>query len=131
MFDYWYTVGGGKESHTTTQTVVLVPGANHALPDLQMTPENVLTRIAEKFGYQDIDFDENPEFSQRYVLRGENEAAIRSAFSAGTLAYFAAHQGWTVEVRSGAVAVYRANSRAKPGDIRPFIDEALAAVREL
>jgi hypothetical protein len=131
VFDYRYTIGSGKQSNTTDQTVVLVPGAKPSLPDLQMAPENPITRIAEKFGYQDIDLESSPEFSRRYVVRGADEAAIRAALYPRATSYFAAHEGWMVEVQSGTVGIYRGDSRPKPGDMRTFIEDALAAARSL
>jgi hypothetical protein len=130
-FDYRYSVGSGKHRHTTEQTVVLLPSAKPSLPDLQLAPENPLFKIAEMFGYQDIDIESSPEFSQRYLLRGTDEAAIRAAVYPGATSYFAAHQGWTVEARSGSVALYRANIRAKADNVRAFIAEALSAARSL
>jgi len=131
VFDYRYTTGSGKNQHTHSQTVVLLPRAKMSLPDLQLAPENALLRIAEVFGYQDIDLESSPEFSKRYVVRGADEAAIRAALYPGAASHFAQHEGWTVELKSGSVAIYRANRRAKPEDMRMFIEDALAAARSL
>jgi len=131
VFDYRYTTGGGKHQQTHTQTVVLLPSARPSLPDLQMAPENPLHKIAEIFGYQDIDIESSPEFSRRYIVKGPDEAAIRAALYPGATSYFGEHGGWTVEVQSGTVCIYRANSRPKPEDVRPFIADACAAARSL
>ncbi len=131
VFDYTYTTGSGKNQNTHSQTVVLLPSAKISVPDLQMAPENPLVRIAEAFGYQDIDIESSPEFSRRYIVRGADEAAIRAALYPGATSYFAAHEGWTVEVKSGALAIYRANRRVKPEDVRKFIEDASAAARNL
>jgi hypothetical protein len=127
VFDYQFTVGSGKGRHTTTQTVVVLPSAKGSLPDLQMAPENPLTRIAEAFGYQDIDIESAPEFSRRYILRGADEAAVRAALHPSATSYFAGHEGWSVEVQSGTVGIYRADWRPKPEDVRTFIEDACAA----
>lgn len=131
VFDYRYTTGSGKNKNASCQTVVLLPSAKRGLPDLQMAPENPLTRLAETFGFQDIDIDSSPEFSSRYIVRGADEAAIRAALAPRAASYFAAHEGWSVEARAGSVAVYRAQRRPKPEELRAFIDEACAAVRSL
>jgi carbonic anhydrase len=131
VFDYWYTTGSGKSQHTAAQTVVLLPSAKNFLPDLQMAPENPITRIAEAFGYQDIDIDSSPEFSRRYIVRGADETAIRAALHPGATSYFAEHEGWTVEVQSGTVGIYRNDSRPKAVDMRTFIEDARAAARSL
>jgi hypothetical protein len=131
VFDYRYTIGSGKGRYTTIQTVVLLPSVKDSLPDLQMAPENPLIKIAEALGYQDIDIESAPEFSRRYILRGADEAAIRAALHPGATSYFAGHEGWTVEVQSGTVGIYRADIRPKPADMRTFIEDACAAARSL
>ncbi len=131
VFDYSYTVGSGKQRNSTEQTVVLVPLLDRSLPGLQLAPESPITRMAEKFGYQDIDFASAPEFSQRYVVQGQDVAAIQAALERGASTWFAAHEGWSVEARSRSAAIYRANRRPAPAEMRAFIEDALAAARAL
>jgi hypothetical protein len=131
VFDFRYTTGGGKHQHTSLQTVVMLPSAKPTLPDLQMAPENPLHKIAEAFGYQDIDIESHPEFSKRYIVKGADEEAVKAALYPHAAAYFAEHEGWTVEARSGTIAIYRANSRPKPDDFRMFVEEACTAARTL
>jgi hypothetical protein len=131
LFDYQYTVGGGKESHTSRQTVAFYPGSAAGLPDFILAPEHVFHRIGRLFGYQDINFETNPEFSSRYLLRGPDETAIRAAFQGGILSAFERQPGWTVEVARGTVAFYRARKRVKPEEMRTFLDESRALLQLL
>lgn len=131
IFDYRYTVGGGKESHTYAQTVALYPHAAPGLPDLALAPENVFHKIGHAFGYQDINFASNPAFSSRYLLRGPDEMAIRSAFGPDILAYFEQQLGWTVEVQAGSVGIYRSGKRVKPEDMATFKEDTQAVARAL
>ncbi len=129
LFDYKYTTGSGKNSHTWHQTVALFPKAGEGLPDLVLAPENVFHKIGAVFGYQDIDFDTSPEFSSHYLLRGPDETAIRSAFSADALSFFAQQRGWHVEIAGGSIAVYRSDKRCKPEDLRTFLEETQTVLR--
>jgi len=131
VFDYRYTTGGGKDSHTWIQTITLYPGGGRGLPDFVLAPEGVFHKIGQAFGYQDIDFDSNPDFSSRYLLRGADEAAVRAAFTPETLSFFETEPGWTVEVRAGSVGVYRAHKRCKPEDISTFTERSRAVLRAL
>jgi hypothetical protein len=131
VFDYRYTTGGGKESHTYIQTIALYPGGGRALPDFMLAPESVFHKIGQAFGYQDIDFDSNPEFSSQYLLRGADETAIRAAFTPETLSFFQTEPGWTVEVRAGTAGVYRAHKRCKPEDLSTFVEQSRAVLRAL
>jgi len=129
VLDYQYTVGGGKNSHTYSQTLALFPGGGPGVPDFSLEPENFLHKIGEVFGYQDIDFDSNPEFSGAYLLRGPDEAAIRTAITSDIQGYFAQQPGWHVEVRSGNVGIYRSGKRCKPEETPAFLAEALGVLR--
>ncbi len=132
VFDYRYTVGRGKQSHTSDQTIALYPGTGRALPDFQMAPENLFfDKLNQVLGYQDIDFDSNPEFSSRYILRGPDEHAIRSAFSGDMQSFLAAHEGWTVETQAGTVAIYRAAQRVKPEGLSDFLEQSRAVLTAL
>ena len=131
LFDYRYTVGGGKESHTWHQTVALYRDGGRALPDFVMAPENVFHKIGQAFGYQDIDFDSNPVFSSRYLLRGSDDAAVRAAFTAEALSFFEMELGWTVEVRAGNLGAYRAGKRCRPEDLSTFLEQSRAVLRAL
>ena len=123
IFDYRYTTGGGKNSHTWRQTVALFP-AGDGLPDFVLAPENIFHRIGKLFGYQDVDFDENREFSSRYLLRGRDETAIRAAFTSDRLAFLAGEPGWTIEARSGHLAVYKARRRVRPEELQTFVSDS-------
>ena len=131
LFDYKYTTGSGKNSHTWSQTVALFPRSGEGLPDLLLAPESVFHKIGAVFGYQDIDFDTSPDFSSHYLLRGPDEMAIRSVFGADALNFFAQQRGWHMEVAGGNVGIYRSDKRCKPEDLRSFLDETQAVLRVL
>ncbi len=124
-FDYSYVVGSGKNNRTFKQTVALFPTKDRALPDFELAPENFLHKLGQVFGYQDLDFQENEEFSRRYLLRGADEDAIRRAFNATVLAFLAGRPGWSVQTRAGTAAVFRAGTRCKPDQLPAFLADAL------
>lgn len=104
IIDYQYTTGSGKSSHVHQQTVVVFPDRAKGLPDFRLSPEGFLHGLAELFGAQDIDFEQNAEFSTRYLLKGPDEAAIRKAFTIDVLAWFAGAPGWCVQSGERPVA---------------------------
>jgi len=133
VLDYQYTTGSGRSSHTHVQTVVLYPGVatGERLSDFTLAPEHWWTRIGEMFGYQDINFESNEEFSKHYLLRGADEGAIRAAFGPNALGFFAQNQGWSVESAGGSLAVYRADKRPGVEEIQPYLAETAAVRRAL
>ncbi len=131
VFDYQFSIGGGKQARTTAQTVVLLPALKPSLPDLQMAPENPFHKIAEAYGEQDIDLASAPEFSRRYIVKGKDEAAVRAALTPAVTSYFVANQGWWIEAQAGTVAIYRGHIEAKPAEMRQFIANACEAASRL
>lgn len=91
IFDFHYTIGDKKVSTRYSQTVLLVESGQLNLPLFILRPESVLDKIGTLFGGQDIDFDSNPEFSDHYLLRGEDETRIRETFSPSVISYYEQH----------------------------------------
>jgi hypothetical protein len=127
LFDYSFTTGSGKHRHTSRQTAVVFR-FDGRLPKFSLRPENVFHRLGTLFGYQDIDFDSHPAFSKRYLLRGEDEAAVRALFTDGVLTFFEENLGLMVEGAGGRLLVYRSQARVKPDEARTFLDEAFGVL---
>lgn len=73
--------GARQEQLETRVTVIHVSETYLPIPDFALEPESFGTKLSELIGGKDIDFSEYPEFSRKYYLRGEAEAAIRGFFS--------------------------------------------------
>jgi hypothetical protein len=125
LFDYRYTTGSGKNSHTWAQTVILLRSPRLRLPPFTLKPENILHKIGSVLGYQDIDFDTHPTFSSKYCLRGTLEDEVRTAFAPHVLDFFAHNHHLTLEGAHGEMLFYKAARRSKPEDLRSFIDDGL------
>jgi len=125
LIDYRYVTGSGKSQQVHMQTVAVFTQLGRGLPDIDLCPENILHRIGQVFGYQDIDFDTSEEFSKQYLLRGTDESAIRAAFGPEVLSFLAGQPGWSVQAREGRLAVFRQGKRAKPPTMPAFLADAL------
>lgn len=124
VMDYQYTIGHGKNRHTNVQTVTLFHTLGRGLPAFDLAPEHIFHKIGQVFGYQDIDFDSSEEFSKQYLLRGEDESAIRAAFGPTVLAFLTGEPGWSVQVRGEKLAAYR-RGRCEPAQIPAFLADCL------
>jgi hypothetical protein len=129
--DYSYVIGSGKNRTTHHQTVAIFSEAARGLPDFELAPEHFLHKIGQVFGYQDIDFTEDEEFSKRYLLRGADEAAIRRTITAQARAFLVGHPGWSLQVRGGAVALFQASRRWKPEEVPTRLAESLSILNGL
>ena len=125
LFDYTYIVGYGRSQQVYNQTVAAYRFDPNA-PVWQIAPEGFFNKIGAAMGMQDIDFDSNKDFSDRYLLRGPDEAAIRAFFNPGMLGYFESldrKNKWHVETGGAWIIFYISQRKRKPEQMRAFLDE--------
>ena len=123
IFDYRYTIGGGKNSHTYNQSVILFLSDRLNLPKFALRPENIFHKIGKVFGYKDINFDHRPEFSKKYLLRAEAEQLVREMFNEDVIRYFESNLNLCLEGGGNQLIFYRSSKRVKPERISTFLDE--------
>ena len=97
VFDYKYTISTGKSSKTYRQTVFFMQSKRLDLPQFFMKPEHFFHRIGKFLGFDDIDFEEFPQFSQQYWLKGESESRIRESMNEELLHFFTIEKNWSLE----------------------------------
>jgi len=129
VFDYSYTTGGGKNQHTSLQTVVHIEDPALSLPWFSVRPENVMHKMMGAFGYQDIDLPENPEFSKRFLLRGSDEAAIRERFVDALPDILDANRGIGVDGGGGHLYVFLPGRRPKVDAFPEWLTQADEVIR--
>ena len=82
ILDYQGTVNTRRGVNNYCSTICLLSKSGIVFPTFYIRPEMRLTdMLNEKLGMQDIDFDEDKEFSNKYVLQGPNEKEIRNYFT--------------------------------------------------
>lgn len=118
VFDYIYVTGAGKNRQTHYQTVTYLEPGNLRAPYFSLRPEGFFTKLLTAFGYQDIDFGQRPEFSKRYLLRGQDEMAIRQTFTDSLLSFFETYQGTSVDAGGNQLLVFRAGYRCPPQEVQ-------------
>jgi len=123
VMDYKYTTGGGKDSHTWNQTVMVMDCEKLQLPRFILHPENIFDKIGSVFGRKDINFDAAPVFSKRYFLRGDDETAVRGLFNARVLGYFEQRPGLSLECDGVRLIYYRTSKRVTPDKFQAFLQE--------
>jgi hypothetical protein len=123
VFEYSYTVSSGKSTHTYRQTVFYATSDRLALPSFSLRPENFFHRVAAAFGYQDIDLEGHPEFSRLFLLRGDDEAAVRAAFNDRVATFFERRPGMCAAGYGRELLYWRPGRRVAPEALRGFIGE--------
>jgi len=125
VFDYVFVTGSGKHRSVHHQSVTYLEPANLRVPYFSLRPEGFFTKIIQAFGYQDIDFGQRPEFSKQYLLRGQDEPAIRQAFNDRLLSFFESYAGTCVDGGGNQLFIFRAGHRFQPQEIQPQLALAL------
>jgi hypothetical protein len=122
LFDYIYTVGHGKHSHTYYQSVVYFEPRNLNIPFFSLRTENVLHKLISALGYQDIDFGHRPTFSSKYLLRGTDEQGIRNTFNEQLLSFYEMSQGACTDGGGNQLFIFRPGYRTPPHEAQSFIN---------
>jgi len=124
IFDYRYTTGSGKQTRHHLQTIASLKSSQLNIPSLTIHPEGFLSRIGNKMGFQDIDFDSHPTFSKMFVLKGDNEEAIRNFLTPTMLEYFEDHQGIFLEASGDTLFFYNSSRRIKTDEIKDLLSRS-------
>src|ERR1700738_67315 len=125
VFDYIYVTGSGKNRQSHAQSVVYLEPGYLKVPFFTLRPENLLYKIFTAFGYQDIDFGQRPEFSKQYILRGQDEQAIRQTFNDGLLSFYEMYPGTSTDGGGNQLFVFRSGYRFQPQEVQSYVGLAL------
>jgi hypothetical protein len=127
LFDYSYPAGKSSISQT-----VAAFSQDQQLPPFALRPENFLDRIGDAIVHNDIDFDSNPEFSRRYLLKSPDEAGVRRLFTPSLLTTLEQFQtSWCVEGCGPTLIVYHTGRIVSPSDLPAFLEETSRIARTL
>jgi hypothetical protein len=123
VFDYAYTTDDGERSTTTHQTIARIQAPLLKLPSFLLFPETIFSKIKVLFGGADVNFPDSPRFSDKYILRGQDEAALRAIFSPALRQALEALDYLTIEGADDALFVFRAGRCIKPDELVARIEE--------
>ena len=131
LFDYKYTSDSnpldylGSHSHppTYTQTISRIQSPLLKLPFFNLFPETIFASVGKLFGGSDVNFPEAPGFSDQYILRGGDEAALRTIFTPALRDFLEPLQHLTIEGADDVLFVYRWTRRTKAEDFAALIEE--------
>ena len=123
LFDFKYTVGYGKSQRTSHQTIARVRSPLLKLPSFLLFPETIFSKIAKVFGQTDVNFPDSPEFSDRYILRGQDEAALHAIFSPALRQALEPLEHLTIEGADDVLFIFRVERRIKAEELVARIEE--------
>ncbi|PHN02947.1 hypothetical protein [Flavilitoribacter nigricans] len=123
VFDYQYTISTGKTSKRFRQTVFFADSRKLGLPEFRMKPELFIHKIGALLGFEDINFEEFPEFSRQYYLKSSDEQYLRASMHDGILRFFSVEKGWRVEGVNYYLIFYKKDVLFPPQEIKAFYEK--------
>lgn len=110
-FDYWYyeessdSKGHRSKSYYRFDCVITLVGA--PCPQLQISEENLFTRLADKLTFRDIEF-ESEEFDRRFTVKGPDERFATAFCDARMMEWLLRHgDGYGSEVVADRLLCWR------------------------
>jgi hypothetical protein len=132
VFDFHYeTHSSDSKGHDQTHHHYLSCFVLHlprAFPELVIGREGLLSKIAQAFGYDDIDF-ESAEFSRRFCVRSPDKKFAYDFCNARMMEYLLANDDLTIEGDQDVLAI-TFDSRLDPARIEPNLNR-LVMLRSL
>ena len=126
VFDFTHIIGSGKSARTVCQTVIWLQRRGTKRTEFALRPESYWNTLGSWLGHGDINFESHPAFSGKYLLRGDDEPAIRELFSDEVLTFFEQQDsGVSLEGSGNKLLYYRAGVRIEPNDLRSLLKETL------
>ena len=108
VFDFHYETYStdSKGNHQTHHHyfsffILLLP---RSFPELRITKEGLLSKIAQAFGYADIDF-ESAEFSRAFCVRSKDKRFAYDVCNAQMMGYLLANRDLSIEIERDALAL--------------------------
>ena len=132
LFDYIYVVSTGKSSKKVAQTVFFANDKNWYLPNFRLKPETWWHKVLGKLGAKtDINFSENPEFSDKYWLTGELESLIRKQFGPELQQFLSERPPTHLEGNNYYLLAYKPGTAIGASQTKAFFDHCCQLVKLL
>ena len=99
-----------------------------AFPELRIYPENILSRLGQMLGFDDIDF-ESAEFSRAFVVRSIDKRFAYDICHTRMMRYLLEHRDLAIEIEGQCLSIC-CESRLKPGQVEDRLRQ-LVQIRKL
>lgn len=132
FFDYTYTVQAGKTPKEISQTVFFANDKNWFLPDFHLKPERWWHKLQAKLGMgTDINFEENPDFSEKFWLKGSFEDQVRQQFTPALQGFLSEKPPAHLEGENYYLIGYKPRKKMDVQEARSFFQHCCEVVQML
>jgi hypothetical protein len=131
-FDYHYETystdsKGNRQTHHHHFSYFIL-ALEKPFPELTISSEGIFSKLAQAFGYDDIDF-ESHEFSRKFCVRSKDKKFAYDVCNARMIEYLLANDDLSIEIEANALAIAFGKCLA-PDQIEPNL-QRLVRVRFL
>lgn len=130
-FDHHYeTRSRDSKGHTSTHHhyhSVVALALPQRFPDLRISPEGILSKIAQAIGYDDIDF-ESHEFSRTFCVRSKDRRFAYDFCNPAMMEFLLAHRSTRLTLGGSFLAVVH-DGRQDPAEIERRLGDLLTVRR--
>ncbi|HUS91074.1 MAG TPA: hypothetical protein VM695_04450 [Phycisphaerae bacterium] len=112
LFDYRYVTGSGKNRHTHHFSAIIL-ASDVPLKPLLIRPEGFFDKIADFFGFDDIDF-ESAEFSREFCVKGPDRKWAYDVIHQRTMEFLMSGPRYSIEFDPAHVIVWHTSRFSVP-----------------
>lgn len=129
LFDYHYETHstdskGRRQTHHHYLSFFILT-MKKSFPELKISREGFFSKVAQAFGYDDIDFESN-EFSRKFCVRSPDKKFAYDVCHARMIEYLLANEDLSIEVEHRSYAFGFA-ARTRPESIQANLDRLVEA----
>jgi len=126
LADYKYVTGHGKNQTVHNQTLCILQAPRLKLPHFFLRRQRaMLDFLGKLFGGQDINFEEDPQFSRAFVLQGADEAAVRAKLQPSLRLSLMRYAGTGLQLEGqGDTLLFHEGRNHDPDKARELIERA-------
>ena len=131
--DYRYVSGFGSSASAHSHTICLISDFEMNLPHFFLRHEDGLyDYLGKLFGGQDINFEDDPDFSKAFILQGDDEIALKYLFNAATRKLLMKYAGTCAQIEGvGNTLMFHRGGGVWAASVPAFIEEAADLCRHL
>jgi hypothetical protein len=121
----------GVDGKGFRQTVLVLRGAAHGLPNFVVTPRSWLDKLGRLLGDRSVEVPGRPDVSKRFIVGSDDPQATGQCLCGGAADWLAEAGDMTVEVRDGDLLAQRYNQLVKPEEYSAAIEKLRNLVTRL
>lgn len=131
--DLSLVMSGSMKAQISQMTVLSISNLHIGIPTFTLEKETLVDKLMDKALMNDIDFEEYPEFSDKYQLNGLSEKNVRKFFTPDMIRLFEKHQVFSVKSLGSEIILYQTGKMLNTdemSDALKFINELMPIIKK-